>query len=184
MGDRIAELEAAVIEEQRLSALKCRSLSEQLEQVKLVGYRNLERAQELQIQLKSACSEIEFLRGMVQAALDWYGLDGDGISDPVRQQLIDALAAEKPSEPGRELFESYRTNNPERLIAVALWKSWEEQSREVKDEWNAKALAAAKPAEPLYCDCREFVQAAHGDYCCLCGYPKKPAETKEEVSNG
>jgi len=135
MGDRIAELEAAVIEEQRLSALKCRSLSEQLEQVKLVGYRNLERAQELQIQLKSACSEIEFLRGMVQAALDWYGLDGDGISDPVRQQLIDALAAEKP-------------------------------------------------AEPLYCDCREFVQAAHGDYCCLCGYPKKPAETKEEVSNG
>jgi murein L,D-transpeptidase YcbB/YkuD len=26
-----------------------------------------------------------------KAALAWYGLDGDGISDPVRQQLIDAI---------------------------------------------------------------------------------------------
>ena len=27
-----------------------------------------------------------------QAALDWRGLDGDGISDPTREQLIAAIA--------------------------------------------------------------------------------------------
>lgn len=32
------------------------------------------------------------LREAVRTALDWRGLDGDGISDPARQQLIDALA--------------------------------------------------------------------------------------------
>jgi len=61
-------------------------------------------------------------------------------------------------------------------IEVARWRNWKVRVR--------AALSAAKPAEPLYCGCREFVQGAHGDYCCLCGYPKKPAETKEEVSNG
>lgn len=35
--------------------------------------------------------EVAVLWSACQAALDWTALDGDGISDPVRQQLLEAL---------------------------------------------------------------------------------------------
>jgi hypothetical protein len=46
---------------------------------------------------------------------------------------------------------------------VALWKPWEEQSQEVKDEWNAKA---AKPEEkPGHCTCHPGFIGEHGRDC-------------------
>ena len=53
------------------------------------------------------------LREACQAALDWRGLDGDGISDPVRLQLIAALVA-----PADGLGERVRDNYNDLLMAV------------------------------------------------------------------
>ena len=40
----------------------------------------------------AARHEIARLRAAVAAAIDWRGLDGDGITDPTRTLLIEALA--------------------------------------------------------------------------------------------
>jgi len=73
--DAIAALEAAEAEIERL-----RGLQEPLAKQRW----------------QAARAEIERLRETMQAALDWRGLDGDGITDPVRQQLIGAAPAPKP----------------------------------------------------------------------------------------
>lgn len=39
---------------------------------------------------------IPALISALEAVRDWYGLDGDGISDPVRQQVLAALALVPP----------------------------------------------------------------------------------------
>jgi len=71
----IAALEAAEAENERL-----RGLQEPLAKQRL----------------QAARAEIERLREVLHAALGWRGLDGDGITDPVRQQLIGAAPAPKP----------------------------------------------------------------------------------------
>jgi len=44
------------------------------------------------LRLRALIEAAPALLAACQAALDWRGLDGDGISDPVLQQLIAAIA--------------------------------------------------------------------------------------------
>ena len=44
------------------------------------------------LRLRALIEAAPALLAACQAALDWRGLDGDGISDPTRKQLIAAIA--------------------------------------------------------------------------------------------
>ena len=86
------------------------------------------------------------LREALEAARDWRGLDGDGITDPVRQMIIAALSAE-----------------PE----TCKW-TWHQ-------DWGFDCACDGQVRPmPLSSGPEEFWERAHRDsYCPGCGRPIK-----------